>query len=235
MEPGELARISLDDPRDIPTLKMPYGSSVPILYASAGVRRILAIAYLLVWSWKEHKTACQLLDQPTTSQVIFLIDEIEAHLHPKWQRCIVHALLEVVDTLVEQADVQLIAATHSPLVMASVEPMFDAEQDSWFDLDLVKDMKVSHVEPPQVQLTQRPFVRRGDASFWLTSEAFDLQSARSLEAEQVLQEASKAMDQENFGKTTALDIDNKLRKVLGDTDPFWLRWRFVAEKKGWLS
>jgi hypothetical protein len=22
--------------------------------------------------------------------------------------------------------------------------------------------------------------------------------------------------------------------VLGDTDPFWMRWCFVADKKGWL-
>jgi hypothetical protein len=37
------------------------------------------------------------------------------------------------------------------------------------------------------------------------------------------------------GKTEAQEIDKRLRTVLSDTDPFWMRWRFVAEKKGWLE
>lgn len=136
IEPGELTRIALDDSRDIPTIKMPYGQSVPVLHASAGIRRIIALAYLLVWSWEEHKKASQLLDQATTSQVIFLIDEIEAHLHPKWQRRIIAALLGVMKNLAKKAEVQVITATHSPLVLASVEPFFDPKKDAWSDLDL---------------------------------------------------------------------------------------------------
>jgi len=37
----------------------------------------------------------------------------------------------------EEASVQLIAATHSPLVLASVEPFFDVDQDRLFALELV--------------------------------------------------------------------------------------------------
>ncbi len=144
--PGELTRISIDDVRDIPTLMMPYGEQVPVLHASAGMRRIIALAYLLVWSWEEHKKACELLNQPTASQVVFLIDEIEAHLHPKWQRKIVGALMKVMDSLTKDVTVQIIAATHSPLVMASVEPFFDLIQDAWFDLDLRTEANNSHVE-----------------------------------------------------------------------------------------
>ena len=228
--PGDLTRISLDDPRDIPTLEMPYGQSVPVLHASAGIRRIIALAYLLVWSWEEHNKASKLLDQETTSQVIFLIDEIEAHLHPKWQRRIISALLGVMGTLTRKADVQIMTATHSPLVLASVESSFDAAEDAWFGLDFVADGKGAHVE-----LTNRPFVRRGDMSSWLTSEAFDLTSARSLEAEMVLKNAAIAMSDEAFDAQKAKELDGQLRKVLGDTDPFWMRWRFVAEKKGWLA
>ena len=229
--PGELTRISLDDPRDIPTLKMPYGQSVPVLHASAGIRRIIALAYLLVWSWEEHNKASKLLDKQSTSQVIFLIDEIEAHLHPKWQRRIVGALLGVMKTLAPKAKVQIIAATHSPLVLASVEPFFDDDLDAWFDLDFVADEKGN----TQIELTRRPFVRRGDVSNWLTSEAFDLPSARSLEAEKTLKDAAIALGDETFDVRKARQLDAELRQVLGDTDPFWMRWRFVAEKKGWLS
>ena len=47
---GEGVRVRLDDVRDIPTLKMPY-AQVPVTQAAAGMRRVLALAYLLVWVW----------------------------------------------------------------------------------------------------------------------------------------------------------------------------------------
>jgi hypothetical protein len=33
---------------------MPYGP-VPVTQAAAGMRRVLALAYLLVWTWEEHE------------------------------------------------------------------------------------------------------------------------------------------------------------------------------------
>jgi len=230
IEPGELKRISLDDPRDIPTLKMPYGQSVPVLHASAGMRRIIALAYLLVWCWEEHVRASELLGQPTTSQLVFLIDEIESHLHPKWQRMIVQALLGVMRSLAADAKVQLIMTTHSPLLLASLEPIFDSARDTWFDLDLIHEQDAASVE-----LTKREFVRRGSVSNWLTSEAFDLKNATSREYERLMEEAAIALSDESFDATRARELENRLREVLGDTDPFWMRWRFVAEKRGWLQ
>lgn len=230
IKPGPLTRISLDDSRDIPTLKMPYGQDVPVLHASAGMRRIIALAYLLVWCWEEHNIASKMIGVEPTSQIIFLIDEIEAHLHPKWQRRIIDALLDVMNSFTENASVQLIAATHSPLVMASVEPSFDSKKDAWFDLDFVTENG-----DPRVELTKREFIKLGDVSNWLTSEAFDLGIARSLKAEKILEEAETALSDTEFGKDDAQEIDRKLREVLSDIDPFWIRWRYVADKKGWLS
>ncbi|MDI9247119.1 AAA family ATPase [Stenotrophomonas sp. RS-48] len=226
---GNLTRISLDDARDIPTIRMPYGQDVPVLHASAGLRRILALAYLLVWTWEEHLKAAALIDMKPTHQVTFLVDEIECHLHPKWQRRIVAALLEVVKSLAAKASVQVIAATHSPLVMASVEPIFDAKEDAWFDLDFETIGKRQ-----SVVVRQRQFVVHGEAGNWLTSEAFDLRSSRSIEAEEALERAALAMARKDFSKSDAQAIHLELQKVIGDTDPFWLRWRFVGEKKGWL-
>ena len=45
--PGDLTRISPDDVRDMPTLRMPYGKDVAVLHASSGMRRIMALAYFL--------------------------------------------------------------------------------------------------------------------------------------------------------------------------------------------
>jgi hypothetical protein len=219
IEAGELRKITLDDPKRYPTLKMPYGQDVAVIHASAGMRRIIALAYLLVWTWQEHLGACQLRGEPPTKEVIFLVDEVEAHLHPQWQRRIVPAILEVMAAITGEhsSNVQLIAATHSPLVLASVETLFDPEKDAWFDLDLVSDNRM-------VALEKRPFVRRGDVSNWLTSEAFDLKEARSLEAEQAITQAHALSSTDSPSKEDIERVDALLSKSLSDIDRFWLRW-----------
>ncbi|MBI4323879.1 MAG: AAA family ATPase [Chloroflexi bacterium] len=228
--PGKLTRISLDDPRDIPTLKMPYGPEVPVLHASAGMKRIIALAYLLVWAWEEHKNASKLLDQDTTNQVIFLIDEIESHLHPRWQRRILSALVEVMNSLTRKAEVQIIAATHSPLILASVEPLFDPQKDAWFDLDY-EDKGLSR----KVVLTRRNFELHGDVSNWLTSEAFDLPSARSLDSEKLLEEAAALIARTDVASWEVNALHEKLGKALSPRDSFLFRWRAICEKKGFLK
>ena len=230
LKPGPLTRVSLDDARDIPTLEMAYGKAVPVLHASSGVRRIIALAYLLVWSWQEHLTASALIEEDTTPQVVFLIDEIEAHLHPRWQRAIVSALLDVTQALARDAQVQLIVATHSPLVMASAEPRFDEALDAWFDLDLAR---ASASGPAQVQLLQRPFERLGDVSSWLVSEAFDLPSARSREAEALIAQAEAMVQARGATPDQAQQLTRALEGVLGGTDPFWSRWRMAGAHRGW--
>lgn len=230
LEPGPLTRISLDDARDIPTLKTAYGKDVRVLHASSGVRRVIALAYLLVWSWQEHVKAAKLIEEETAPQVVFLIDEIEAHLHPRWQRAIVSSLLDVTQALAPDAQVQLIVATHSPLVMASAEPRFDAKLDAWFDLDLETDPSAKE---SKVSLTQRPFERLGDVSRWLVSEAFNLPSARSRESEHLIDQAEKLTTDRLATADRAQLLTKQLEGVLGGTDPFWLRWRLAGARRGW--
>ena len=78
-------------------------------------------------------------------------------------------------------------------------------------------------------------MRLGDVSRWLVSDAFDMDSARSLEAEVLLQQAGKILSEEVIDAAQAKALDAALRTVLGDTDPFWIRWRYVGEKQGWLK
>jgi AAA domain, putative AbiEii toxin, Type IV TA system len=139
---------------------MPYGPAVPIVYASAAVKRILALAYLLVWTWTEHQRMSELRGLALASQVIFLVDELEAHLHPRWQRTIVRALLDVVAAMHAGTAVQIIAATHSPLVLASLEPYFDHETDRLLHLEL---------RGGKVVLEELPWAKEGDVSAWLVS------------------------------------------------------------------
>ena len=229
LQAGEPTRISLDDVRDIPTLRMPYGQDVPVLHASAGMKRILQLAYLMVWAWHEHELASKLLGQPIAGQVVVLIDEVESHLHPKWQRLILPSLLAAAQALTrtEQTSIQVIASTHSPLVLASLEPHFDPSKDAWFDLDLEQGKPDA-----KVQLRKREFVRHGDVSNWLTSEAFDLKSARSKDAEDAIVDAHALLRSRDPAPLSAVEaIDQKLRGVLGDVDPFWVRWSAFVEQR----
>lgn len=50
IEPGKPMRLPHDS-RTFPTITQPYGV-VPIVHAAAGIQRIVAMAYLVVWAWK---------------------------------------------------------------------------------------------------------------------------------------------------------------------------------------
>jgi len=224
LKPGEPVRI-IGDPRDIPTLDTAYGA-VPIVHAAAGIKRIVALAYLLTWTWQEHQRATELKNKlSTTQEVVFLVDEIEAHLHPRWQRTILPAMLDVVQALglTDALKVQVVATTHSPLVLASLEPRFDSEQDAVFMLDLVED---------RVECSKYEWRSRGDASAWLTSEVFDLGEARSVEAEDAITKAREVLEQSGASLESLREAHRKLHEVLKGTDPFWPRWLFRAEKMG---
>lgn len=188
------------------------------------MRRIIALAYLLTWAWQEHVESAQLRGEKPTQEIVFLIDEVEGHLHPQWQRRIVPALLGVMDALTGKhgSKIQLMATTHSPLVLASVEPAFDADDDAWFDLDL---------EKKRVVLRKRPFIRHGEVGNWLVSEAFDLKEPRSLEGEQAIAAAQAVLDAAAPSAKAIEEADQGLREAgLPDIDPFWVQWGYFKEQ-----
>lgn len=223
---GELTSIDTLTATMMPTVSMSYGQNVPILHTSSGIKRALSLAYLLTWAWVEHKRASQVLGKPTTKSIILLIDEVECHLHPKWQRTMLPSLLQTVIGLGEQNDtvqVQVIATTHAPLVLASLETVFDRTKDRWFDFD---------VDKKHVTLTSRDFIVQGAVGNWLTSKAFDLRVDCSKERENVYVKLQHFM-QGNPTKKAALELERELGAVLSDIDPLWVRWRTFGRSRGW--
>lgn len=193
---------------------------MPIVHASAGVKRIVALAYLLVWAFEEHKKACELLGRTPEQSIIFLVDEIEAHLHPRWQRVVLPALLDVVAQLTPAgASVQILAASHAPLLLASLEPRFDPELDRTIHFD---------IEDDQVCIDKAEYAAQGDATSWLVSEFFGLRQARSREAEEAIEAAEAWMRGDLNALPAALNtpakIDARLRQTVPGHDPFWPRW-----------
>lgn len=218
MKPGKPTRVSLEDVRDIPTIELPY-AIIPVTQVSAGMKRILGLAYLLVWTWYEHIQASELLNQSPTDTLILLMDEVESHLHPQWQRSILPAMLGVATGLKKKIKTQVVATTHSPLILASIETYFDEKKDKLFRFAL---------EKRDVTLDEIPWAKQGDVVGWLTSEVFGLKQARSKDAETAIEAAETFMRHEMQSLPDNLktreQIHKELQRVLAGHDPFWPRW-----------
>jgi hypothetical protein len=231
--PGESIQLGLPqrfaqrEDRKLPTLVMPWGP-VFAVHASAAVKRVLGLAYALVWGWINYREAAALAGVAPLPHVVMLIDEIEAHLHPKWQRTILPALLKIADAF--EVEVQIVVSTHAPTVLASLEGTFDDEKDALFQFSLP--------EPPaegrDAEVTRVLWPRHGDVNAWLSARDAFRTPTRGPAVQAILDEASRLFEEAEPDPKHGRAIDRKLRKVLGELDPFWVRWRFIAEKRGWI-
>jgi len=206
---------------DIPTLIMPYGK-VPVTLAASGMKRVLALAYLLVWAWQEHKIASDKRREEPTRRMVLLFDEVEAHLHPKWQRVFLPALHEAIRSLLagqELDSVQIIATTHSPLVTGSVESLWDYDTDRLFDFDL---------EGRKVEFECIPFAKHGASENWLDSDSFNYLSSYPVFAKNAIDCANKFMldhpEPKDAPCAEADDVQSMLLSALGGGDEYWPLW-----------
>ncbi len=216
---SEATRLSLQDVKDIPTVQLPY-AQVPVTHLSAGMKRVISLAYALVWTWYEHQQATALVGSPAAARFFLFVDEMELHLHPQWQRSIFPAILEAIKLLDPDIKVQVLTTTHSPLVLASLEPYFNEDTDKLFGFDL---------RDREVVLEEMPWVKLGEVDDWLTSPIFGLSRPRSKEAEVAIDAAFAFMrkaDMSGFPANlqTQDDIHQELRRLLPDDDEFWERW-----------
>jgi len=207
-------RLAVGDTREIPSLRFSYGTT-PVTHLSSGMKRALTLAYMLVWSFKEHQIAAKMRKKEPLRHMVLLIDELEAHLHPLWQRTMLPAIMDVINLLDHRMDTQLLISSHSPLTLASIEPFFDTTKDKIFSF------KQKH---QIVSVAEAPWARQGDVTDWLTSEIFGLAQARSVDAERAIAAANAF----SRGDVNALPeqlrtreaIDRELSRVLAGDDPF---------------
>ena len=223
-------RLQIGDAKPTPFLQMPYGK-VPVTQCSAGMRRILAMAYMLVWAWLRHQEDAKLTGDEPTRSVVLLWDEVEAHLHPQWQRLILPAMIKVVSAILLQegkSSVQIIATTHAPLVLSSLETLCDDEQDRLLNLQIG--------ESGAVELEIIPWAKYGDVTGWLTSPAIDLPSSYPKEAEEAISVARDLIAGRkptlHSKPATKKSVHAELLRTLRDTDPYWRFWMaFYREKE----
>lgn len=215
--PGtEPTRVHLRDRRDIPTLSTNHGV-VPVTLASAGMKRALGLAYLLVWAWTEHKKAAEQSRQALTQDLVLLIDEPELHQHPSWQRVFMPAVLRAIGMIAPNVAVQVFSATHSPMVLASLETVFSEALDGLFVLE--RDGTV-------IRANELPFVKEGDVSNWLSSEVFKRVGGRSLESSLAISAAMDFMEHRNASAEEKL---RELHSLMHERGPDLPDGRYVDE------
>lgn len=216
-------RFSLSDARDVPMLEFPYGP-VPLTVLSSAVKRIISVAYSIVWAWQEHLEHAASLNKAKTSNFVLIFDEVELHLHPKWQRHILPALMKVAKELDPDLNFQAIVSTHSPLILASMEPSIKEIEDKLLHL---------YMESNRVKIEELQLIKTGTVLDWLASEAFGIEHARSIESQKAIESAEKYLL--NRTKTGRADrnrwneINMALKRTLAGDDEFWIRWISKAE------
>lgn len=96
------------------SVKFDNSEIVPISYLSDGYKDIIGIVSDIAYRMAilNSSLGSEILNK---TPGIVLIDEIEVHLHPKWQQNILRALKEIFPK------VQFIVTTHSPMVVSTTE------------------------------------------------------------------------------------------------------------------
>ncbi|OAI22457.1 hypothetical protein A1355_02285 [Methylomonas koyamae] len=132
---------------------------------------------------------------PIAEPAVVLIDEIDLHLHPKWQRTIMAYLSE------RFVNTQFIVTAHSPLIVQAAENA---------------NIVVLKREGDSVKIHQHP----QDVKGWridqlLTSDLFDIPSARSPHYENLLTQRRQILSQPHLSSADQERL-NELEAQIGD-------------------
>jgi len=137
---------------------------VPIEALSQGMTSLYSWIGILVQRLFEiHENS----DDPTKHHAIVLMDELDAHMHPKWQRSMVVNLKRIFPRL------QMIVSTHSPLIVAGMKPV-----------EVARFARNKAGAVVQVPLEQDMLLGRADQV--LTTSAFGLTTTLDLQSQKYL-------------------------------------------------
>ncbi|MCH7749924.1 MAG: AAA family ATPase [Acidobacteria bacterium] len=150
--------------------RTPYGR-VPLEGLSLGHRTVTAWIVDLAWRLiVRYPESAKPLEEPA----VVLIDEIDLHLHPHWQRRIMKQLSE------HFPNVQFVATTHSPLMITSLDEVNVAVLRQVDDGD-------------HVVIKTGPTVVEGWRFDQILVNLFGLESARSLRVEELMKERERLL------------------------------------------
>jgi energy-coupling factor transporter ATP-binding protein EcfA2 len=130
------------------------------------------------------------LDSFFNTTGILLIDEVENHLHPKWQKTFVNTIQEFFPNL------QIILTTHSPFIVASIKDAIIYVCEPELGYSKITDVTDQYSNRPITEI--------------LLSPIFDTQPY-NYEISELLNSREAAIDNNNF--ELAKEIENKLINI----------------------
>jgi energy-coupling factor transporter ATP-binding protein EcfA2 len=174
------------------------GQILPSINLSDGYRSVIALAGDLIWRLMQ---AFPDLDEPTIIPGIVLIDELDIHLHPSWQREIAGWLQQAFPNM------QFFVATHSPLVAAGA-----GENALTLHLDMVDN---------QIQTTKIPYEDlAAGVDRTLKSPAFGLESTYSPPTEHKIQRYHELQRKNGELSEAELSEYEHLQLFMREVQPF---------------
>ena len=174
---------------DNPQILIDRGSTtIPVQQLSDGERGILALVLDLTRRLAQANP--NFTDPASEAEAVVLIDEIDLHLHPEWQRQIVHNLTKTFPRC------QFIATTHSPQVIGEVP-----------------HERIQIILDDEVYSPTHSF---GVDSSRVLEEIMDA-DPRATEVKELLSKVSQVIGKEQFDQ--ARDLVGQLVERLGDGDP----------------
>lgn len=170
---------------------------ITITQLSDGFRSIIALVGDLIW--RLFQTFSHLETDPRQASGIVLIDELDIHLHPVWQRLIAKKLRTVFPNL------QFFVATHSPFVAAG------AGDDA-----LTLTVKMINGE---VQIEAVENIAAYDVDYILRSPAFGLVSTHSPATQEKIDRYNYLTGNRNNLQGEQIEEYEKLRQFMKEFRP----------------
>ena len=173
--------------------RTPYGN-VPLGGMSLGHRTVTAWIVDLAWKLvKRYPESAKPLEEPA----VVLIDEIDLHVHPLWQRTIMKQLSD------HFTNVQFVATTHSPLMVGSMSDV---------NVAVLKQAEVGN----HVVIDNEPKVVEGWRVDQILVSLFGLETARSLRVEALMKERERLLEKNSVtpqNKARLRDIADELSSL----------------------
>ena len=177
--------ISLDASQQSLCFKKPNGQEIDVRQLSDGERNVLAL--ILDLSRRLVLANDETDDPLSESKALVIIDELDLHLHPNWQRTIVDRLTETFPSC------QFIATTHSPLIFGEVKP----------ERIILIDNGTAN----------RPSQSLGMDTNWILRHLMGV-TERETDTKQELDRIEKLIEDENYDAAT--EAIESLRSTVGD-------------------
>jgi len=178
------------------------GERVPFAFLSDGMRNMVALVADVAWRatvLNPHYGE----EGPMKSEGVVLIDEIELHLHPRWQRRVLGDLRRTFPNL------QFVVTTHSPQVIASAH----REEVRIFDQNRI--------------MPAQPFVEGRDSNS-LLEDVFGVPE-RPEKDQREIDALARFLDDERYEEGRAML--EALEAKLGPDDPAMIRARWILERE----